>query len=260
MASCLLQGRAMNARAHLPVPTRHSLDALLVEGRLPLDTALHLARALVQAVGDHHEAQQAIGPFDASSVSIDGLGHVVVKRSPHAAAAPELAAGAEPDLLSDVYSLGALFYRVFSGLSPTEAARRSHGHLPPPSRFNPAIDEALDGLVLTMLDADPMQRPYRLAQVEGQLVALGAELGIDADPNALLRWVAAHRPVGAAPRVAPVETPRPRGPVRWQLEADEAEDESAEHDDTWEGPVRFDVWSAASAGVVVLGAVLIALM
>ncbi|MDX2009391.1 MAG: hypothetical protein SFW67_04330 [Myxococcaceae bacterium] len=228
---------------------------------MPLDTALHLARALVQAVSDHHEAQQAIGPFDSSSVSVDGLGHVVVKRAPHAAAAPELAAGAEPDLLSDLYSLGAVFYRLFSGLSPVEAARRSHGHLPPPSRFNPAVDEALDGLVLTMLDADPIQRPYRLAQVDGQLVALSAELGIDADPNALLRWVASHRPAVVAPKApAPVGGTRPLGPVRWQLEADDEADEAVVHDEAWEGPVRFDVWAAASAGVVALGAVLIALI
>jgi hypothetical protein len=251
----------MNARTHLPASTRHALESLLVEGRLPLDTALRLARALVAALADHHAAPRALGPFDASSISIDGLGHVLMKPAPGAEAAPELAAGAAPDLLSDLYSLGAVFYRLFAGLSLAEATRRAHGHLPPPSRFNPTIDDALDGLVLTLLDADPMQRPYRLAQVDGQLITLEAELGLEADASALLRWVATHRPTAPAPKqVAPLAPSKPLGAVRWQLEADDEDEVDTAHDDAWEGPVRFDVWAAASAGVVALGVMLIALM
>jgi hypothetical protein len=70
-----------------------------------------------------------------------------------------------------VYSLGGVFFWAFSGLTAAEATKRSGGHLPPPSRFNPTLDDSLDGLVLTMLDADPMERPYRLALVEAQLNA-----------------------------------------------------------------------------------------
>jgi hypothetical protein len=261
LASALLSAGRMNARAHLPSSLRHPLEALLVEGRMPLDAAVQLARALVQTLADHHEAQRAVGPFDASSTTIDSLGHVRLSASVNpAAAAPELAAGADADLLSDLYSLGAVFYRLFSGLTPADAQRRAGGHLPPPSRFNPTVDDALDGLVLTLLDPDPMQRPYRLAQVEGQLVALGAELGVEAGTNVLVSWLGTHRPAAPTPRVPSMPIKRPAA-VRWQLEADDDElDESAAGDEAWEGAVRFDVWAAASAGVVALGIMLIALM
>lgn len=269
VASALLSRWGMNARNHLPTVARHSLEALLVEGRMPLDAALELALSLVRALADHHASGQALGAFDASSVSIDALGHVMMKASTRPqAAAPELAAGGEADLLSDVYSLGALFYRLFAGTSHHEAARRAGGSLVPPSRFNPTIDEAVDGLVLTMLDGDPMERPYRLAQVEGQLLAICGELGLELGTRALTSWVAAHRPAAVAVvtpprRAAPVVAPtlKARPPVRWALEADDEDaPEGDDVDAAWEGPVRFDLWAAASAGVVALGVCLIALL
>jgi hypothetical protein len=107
---------------------------------MPLDAAVQLARALVQTLAGHHEAQRAVGPFDASSTTIDSLGYVRLSASLNpAAAAPELAAGADADLLSDLYSLGAVFYRLFSGLTPADAQRRAGGHLPPPSCFGQAV-------------------------------------------------------------------------------------------------------------------------
>lgn len=259
----------MNARNRLPNVTRHSLEALLVEGRMPLDAALQLAHALVRAVEDHHATGQAIGPFDTTSLSVDVLGHAMIKPSLRMeAAAPELGVGGVPDLLSDLYSLGAVFYRLFSGLTPAEATKRAGGHLAPPSRFNPTVDDALDGLVLTMLDANPMERPYRLSQVDGQLLAIFGEMGLEPSTHAVSTWVAAHRPapfVAPAP-VIPVVVPKVQVPVRraapavqWKLEEDQ-EEVAETVDAAWEGPVRFDVWAAASAGVVALGVMLIALM
>ncbi|MBE2251642.1 MAG: hypothetical protein IAE78_19015 [Myxococcus sp.] len=259
----------MNARNHLPTVARHSLEALLVEGRMPLDAALQLAHGLVRALDDQHATGQALGPFDAASISVDVLGHVVMKPSLRPdAAAPELGVGAVPDLLSDLHSLGGVFYRLFAGLSHHEASRRSGGALVPPSRFNPTIDDALDGLVLTLLDADPMERPYRLAQVDGQLLAVFAEMGLEPAASAVSSWVAAHRPVAApapqkvvvaAPKVGPTRRAAPQ--VKWVLEADEEDEPSADEGDAaWEGPVRFDRWAMASAGIVAAGLCLIALM
>ncbi len=258
----------MNARNRLPNVTRHSLEALLVEGRMPLDAALQLAHALVRAVEDHHATGQAIGPFDTTSISVDVLGHALIKPSLRAeAAAPELGVGGVPDLLSDLYSLGAVFYRLFSGLTPADAVKRAGGHLAPPSRFNPTVDDALDGLVLTLLDADPMERPYRLAQVDGQLLAICGEMGLEPSTQAVSTWVAAHRPAPfvapapVVPVVAKVEVPvrRAAPAIQWKLEEDE-EEVAESVDAAWEGPVRLDVWAAASAGVVALGVMLIALM
>lgn len=69
----------MNARTALPAVARYSLEALLVEGRTPLDAALQLAHALVKAVEEHHGAGRALGAFDATSISLDALGQVQVK-------------------------------------------------------------------------------------------------------------------------------------------------------------------------------------
>lgn len=290
----------MNARNHLPNVARHSLEALLTEGRVPLDAALQLAHALIHALEAQHATNQPAGPFDAGSVTVDVLGQVVVKPSTDAeGAAPELSAGSVPDLLSDVYSLGAVFYRLFAGGSHVEATKRAGGHLPPPSRFNPTIDDTLDALVLTLLDGDPMERPYRLAAINAQLAAISSEMGLEANLEALSGWVSAHRPsaaaaiaepvtlpvvvtvsaaaapavvplalthVVAAPEVVrPVARPSPARQVaprvQWVLEAEQEESHDHESSDAaWEGPVRFDLWAAASAGVVALGVVIIALL
>ena len=78
-------------------------------------------------------------------------------------------------------------------------------------------------------------------------------------------WVAAHRPapfVAPAPVVAPKVQPTRRAApaIQWKLEEDEEEESAEGVDAAWEGPVRFDIWAAASAGVVALGVMLIALM
>lgn len=258
----------MNARTRMPAVTRHSLEVLLHTGRPPLEATLQLAQAILRALADQHATGQAMGPFDAKSLSVDVLGHVLVKPSldPHARA-PELELGAEPDTLSDLFSLGAVLYRLLAGVTPEEATRRSGG-LVPPSRFNPSVDDALDGLVLTLLDPDPMERPYRLAQVDGQLIAIGAELGLAPTSHALVTWVVQAGAPSVPPpqpppftaeraRARPVAAPR-AAPLRWadDLEADASDLDEAE----WVPPVRFDVWAAASAGVVALGVLLVAMM
>jgi hypothetical protein len=259
----------MNARTALPPVARHSLEALLVEGRTPLDAALQLAHVLVKALEEQHASGRALGVFDASSISLDGLGHVVVKPSLRTElAAPELSGGAEADLLSDLFSLGAVYYRLFSGQSHLEAQKRSAGVLPPPSRFNPTIDDTLDALVLTLLDADPMQRPYRLAQVEGSLVAVCEEMGLETDGRAIAAWVSAHRPQISVPlaRMTPaapvkaVAVRKPAPPIQWSLEEEDDDAAPETADVAWEGPIRFDLWAAASAGVLALGVAIIALM
>lgn len=273
---------AMNARTALPMVAHHGLEALLIEGRTPLDAALQLGHALLKALEAKHAGGQPMGAFDASSITVDALGQVFITPSTDGAgAAPELAGGGDADLLSDLYSLGAVFYRLFSGLSHLEATKRSGGHLPPPSRFNPTIDDGIDALVLTMLDADPMQRPYRLAQVEGSLTAVCDDMGLELDASAISKWVSAHRPpvvVTAAPVPAPqpLAAPVPLAKVtlvappskrqsspriQWSLE--EEDDEvvvSTQNEVAWDGPVRLDLWAAASAGVVALGVALIALL
>jgi serine/threonine protein kinase len=84
-------------------------------------------------------------------------------------AAPEVQKGAAFTAASDVYALGLLLYRLLTGLRPFAAG----GGLPVPARkVCPTCSPGLERLLLSMLDADPRDRPT-LAAVQ---VALADEL------------------------------------------------------------------------------------
>jgi tetratricopeptide (TPR) repeat protein len=90
---------------------------------------------------------------------------------------PEQARGESVDSATDVFSLGIVFYELASGRHPFEADTHIgilHGiqtHAPlPPSRVNPEVSPALDGLILKMLEKDPRLRPGAV-EVEEALAA-----------------------------------------------------------------------------------------
>lgn len=78
---------------------------------------------------------------------------------------PEIASGSVPDNRSDLYSLGATMFRLFTGRNlfdgdgPSEVIVK---HLmqpaPKPSRFNPDVTKQLDNIVLRALEKDPEKR------------------------------------------------------------------------------------------------------
>ncbi len=80
--------------------------------------------------------------------------------------APELIQGANPGVQSDLYALGATLFECLAGSPPFPGENlisvlSQHLNAPavPPSTFNPAVPEALDRLVLQMLEKDPASRP-----------------------------------------------------------------------------------------------------
>jgi serine/threonine protein kinase len=87
--------------------------------------------------------------------------------------APEVKAGAEPDVRSDVFGLGALLYAMLTGRSPTE-------DFVPPSQAHPDAGATLDEVLLGCLAPTPASR---IASPEDVRARLDAFL-LDAPPAA----------------------------------------------------------------------------
>ena len=90
-------------------------------------------------------------------------------------AAPEIISGKvkEPNLLSDIYSFGALLYHAATGTPPfnseaiEEIYRRHLEEIPrPPSSLNPELPEALSSLILRMLEKNPENRPASWEEIK----------------------------------------------------------------------------------------------
>lgn len=90
---------------------------------------------------------------------------------------PEQAAGIPPSPASDVYSLGIILFEMLAGRlpftasTPQELTRLHRQALPPsPRRFNPAIPEGLEQIILKVLAKEPAAR-YRSADQLGRVLS-----------------------------------------------------------------------------------------
>jgi serine/threonine-protein kinase len=93
--------------------------------------------------------------------------------------APELLAGAEPDVRSDLYALGAMAFELLSGRLPLEAntmgelLRRVAQETPPDLRsLRPAMPAALADLVARLLARPRAARPADAGTVAAELAAM----------------------------------------------------------------------------------------
>ena len=116
--------------------------------------------------------------------------------------APEQAVGTEPDARSDLYSLGAMLYEMVAGRPPflgedAVTVVSQHINTPPvaPAWHNPEVPEALDRLILSLLQKDPAQRPGSAAATAQALDAIAKE------GRAPAAAAAAKRAPSEAPRV-----------------------------------------------------------
>ena len=95
-------------------------------------------------------------------------------------ASPEQVRGLSPAVTSDVYSLGAVLYKLLAGRSP-HALDRSESRMiedaayasdpPPPSRFNRALPRDLDCIVGMALRKEPVDRYRSVDALAGDLQA-----------------------------------------------------------------------------------------
>lgn len=121
--------------------------------------------------------------------------------------APETARGLRVDERTDLFSLGATAYWLLTGRHayparaledlPTAWARRPA----PPSAFSADVPPALDALVLSMIDVDPLGRPASAVEVVERLGADGALEPLPATESAL-GYVASTPLIGRRPELA----------------------------------------------------------
>ncbi len=91
---------------------------------------------------------------------------------------PEQIAGKELDGRTDIYSLGVLMYRLFTGRYPYDPAQMAVITWPPapvpPLTLAPFLPEALSGIILKCLMKDPSERFSSAAEIRSALLPLGA--------------------------------------------------------------------------------------
>lgn len=140
--------------------------------------------------------------------------------------APEITAGGEPTISSDIYAVGVLLFQLLTGRPPfmgesVNATLAAHRDEPEPSvrSLNPSAPQALDDVVATALAKDPAHRYASVAALLGDL-----RLVQDA-----LRF---GRSVSLPSRVTPVAPSKPSirepGPVAPRMSA-------ARHEENDEG-------------------------
>jgi serine/threonine-protein kinase len=94
--------------------------------------------------------------------------------------APEVLDGAEPDIKSDLFSVGVLLYELLTGESPfrgdnrEESAELVKAHTPTaPSKVRPELPYRLDNIIQRLLGKDPEHRYQNAAEAASDLRAIG---------------------------------------------------------------------------------------
>ncbi len=150
-------------------------------GRLPEDKALDVARQLCAGLAAAHERGILHRDLKPANVMIDGQGQVRVTDFGLAAVAgasgqsragtpgymaPELLAGEDATVQSDIYALGLVLYELFTGRrafaaqSIAELVRlQNDSRLTPPSTIVRDLDVAVERTILRSLERDPAMRP-----------------------------------------------------------------------------------------------------
>ncbi len=190
------------------------LEALMREealGRLPLLAAVSVGEALVRWAMAEQLAGRAVGHVNLAGITVNAAGGLSVTRSDEEPLAPELTVGEAPDTLCDIYWWGTTLYQLLTGQQPDDVQPAR------PSSLNPAVDGALDALILSSLAHDAAQRPYSWQAVHAEL--LGFFELIESPPS--LEELTAHAqtlpgvPAMHAVPVAPPSEKAAARPVRY---------------------------------------------
>jgi hypothetical protein len=162
-------------------------------GRFGGDKAVEVARQICSGLAAAHDRGVLHRDLKPSNVMIDGRGRAKITDFGLAAGigddkgggevsgtpaymAPEQLAGRPSTIQSDLYSLGLLFYELFTGKKAFEAAtleewKRKHAEHSPtaPSAVKPGLDPAVERVILRCLEKDPKVRPRSVAAVAAAL-------------------------------------------------------------------------------------------
>jgi serine/threonine-protein kinase len=208
-----------------------TLAARLQRGRLPIDEALAYARDIARAVDAAHrrgvihrdlkpsnvmltktgaklldfglaKLHRVGGDPELSTQTMDISGDSVVGTLRYMA--PELFKGGDADARSDLFSLGAVFYELFTGMPPFKGAGNAQiiaailtEEPKPIGEMRSELPPALDWIVRTCLAKDPEDRWQGAREVVRQLSLLEqGQLG-PATPTPIRRVTRRHRPRAA---------------------------------------------------------------
>jgi len=158
-------------------------------GRLPPDKALETAHQICAGLAAAHDCGLLHRDLKPANIMLDGRGRVRITdfglalssddatgRSETAGTpaymAPEQLGKGEASVRSDIYSLGLVFYELFTGHLPYQANtanewRWAHLESSPkaPSSVVKDIDPAVESAILRCLQKDPAKRPSSVRQV-----------------------------------------------------------------------------------------------
>lgn len=158
-------------------------------GRLPADKALETAHQICAGLAAAHDCGLLHRDLKPANIMLDGRGRVRITdfglalshddatgRSETAGTpaymAPEQIGKGEASVRSDIYSLGLVFYELFTGRLPYQATtpiewRRAHMESSPrtPSSVVKDIDPVVEKAILRCLQKDPALRPSSVRQV-----------------------------------------------------------------------------------------------
>ena len=158
-------------------------------GRLPSDKALETAHQICAGLAAAHDCGLLHRDLKPANIMLDGRGRVRITdfglalssedatgrketAGTPAYMAPEQIGKGEASVRSDIYSLGLVFYELFTGRMPYQAStpvewRRAHLESSPraPSMVVKDIDPAVETAILSCLQKDPALRPSSVRQV-----------------------------------------------------------------------------------------------
>jgi len=168
-----------------------SLRKLLDKGPLPVARAIRIAHDIASGLAHAHLQGVVHGGLAASNV--------IVTRAGVAKIADFSAGQATPDHRSDVLALGALFYEMLAHRAPVADKP------PPPSELNHNVPHALDGLVLSMLAAQPENRMVGIPVLLKELDRLEEGLGLAAEAASKEDPKASAPPERPEPALRPID-------------------------------------------------------
>jgi len=162
-------------------------------GRLPKNKAIQAARQLCAGLATAHDQGVLHRDLKPANVMIDGRGQVKItdfglaglddsiegaeaRAGTPAYMAPEQWAGKEVTVKSDLFALGLVLYELFTGeqpykgKTPAEILQRQEQSSPTtPSSLVEGFDPAVERVILTCLEKDPVQRPPSALAVSAAL-------------------------------------------------------------------------------------------